>query len=195
MFRSKRAEDRRQELGTDSAKVSVDYFQALHVPAGAAPETSEKSLRELSLKQNKPGLKAGYLSAMDMKVSGLNNWVQQLRDEVNYLKVRTVRHKKTIDSNMTRTLRLTYLEVFTLIVVAGVQVLTVRRFFDVQTRAHERQRGAMGGAGPGYRNAFNDINRAAGPFAGMAVDAAQRGVAGLMKTLGRGKAPKSYHLG
>jgi hypothetical protein len=47
-----------------------------------------------------------------------------------YLKARALRHKKTADSNAHRTLYWTVVEVSVLAVVAAVQVLTVRHFFN-----------------------------------------------------------------
>jgi len=181
-------------------QVELDYFQVLHAPGGRVDdESSEKKLRELSKAQTREGLKAQGMDEAHEKVSGLNNWVQQLRQELNYLQIRGQRHKRTVESNARRTVRWTFVEVAVLISVTGVQVVTVKRFFDVQTRVHENRRATMGGGGGGgsYRNSFGDqMHRVAGPMAGMAADAAQRGVAGLKKSLGiAGRDSRSYHLG
>lgn len=180
-------------------QVEIDYFQALHAPGGRVDEeSSEKKLREMSKAQTREGLKAQGMDEAHAKVSGLNNWVQQLRQELNYLRIRGERHKRTVESNARRTVRWTFVEVLVLISVTGVQVVTVKKFFDVQTRVHENRRATMGGGGGGsYRNSFGDqMHRVAGPMAGMAADAAQRGVAGLKKSLGiAGRDSRAYHLG
>jgi hypothetical protein len=119
-----------------------------------------------------------------------------MREELNYLTARTARHKRTVESNARRTVRTTVIEVCVLIAVTCVQIVTVKRFFDVQTRSHDQHRARAGAFSADVfgRTALR-VNRVAGPMAGAAVDAAQRGVAGLMKSLGRGTRANDFHLG
>jgi len=182
-----------------TATVEIDYFQALHKPGN---ETSDEAIPAIRAESTATkGMLSEDIGAAEAKVSGLNNWVQLMREEVKHLRNRAIRHKATVQSNSRRMTRTTMIEVCVLIVVSIVQVFTVRRFFDVQTQAHARQRAASGGSM--YRNGFGErafangiagVTRVAGPMAGAAADAASRGVAGLMKSLRR-TPQKSHHLG
>jgi len=181
-------------------KIEVDYFQVLHKPGDTVPGDAIPSVRASSSASK--GMLGNTVGEAEAKVSALNNWVQLMREEVKHLKNRAHRHKSTVESNSRRMVRTTMIEVFVLIGVAGVQVITVRRFFDVQTSVHARKRAAGGGASM-YRNSFAEgafangiagVTRMAGPMA----DAAQRGVsgvAGLVKSLGKTPQKSSYHLG
>ena len=179
--------------------IEVDYFQALHKPGQKVPDEAIPSVREKS--SSAKGMRDDEVSEAEAKVSAMNNWVQLMREEVKNLRTRSRRHLWTLQSNSKRTVRTTTIEVCVLIVVSIVQVITVRRFFDVQTRVHARKRAAEGGGA--YRDGFADsafangiagVSRMAGPMA----DAAQRGVsgvAGLVKSLGKGPQKSAYHLG
>ena len=180
-----------------SASVTVDYFQALHEPDASEPtKHSGKAKRRDAMQKSEEAMRADAVSDVSAKVSGLNNWVQQMREELNYLTARTARHKQTVESNARRTVRTTFIEVCVLIAVTCVQIVTVKRFFDVQTRSHDQHRARAGAFSADVfgRAAFR-VNRVAGPMAGAAVDAAQRGVSGLMKSLGRAPRASDFHLG
>lgn len=178
-----------------SASVTVDYFQALHEPDASEPtKHSVKAKRREAMQKSEDIMRADAVSDVNAKVSGLNNWVQQMREELNYLTARTARHKRTVESNARRTVRTTVIEVCGLIAVTCVQIVTVKRFFDVQTRSHDQRRAGAFSADVFGRTALR-VNRVAGPMAGAAVGAAQRGVAGLMKSLGRGTRANDVHLG
>lgn len=174
------------------AVIEIDYFQALHKPDAKPAPGSEKEKRERAKLATRTGLKSEDMVDMNAKVSGLNNWVQQMTQEVNYLRTRSERHKLTVESNARRTVRTTVIEVVVLVCVTGVQVLTVRRFFDVQTRSHERRRAqGISDFGSGFGDGFRSATKVAGPMVGAAAESVQRGVAGLMKSLGR--APRRDH--
>jgi hypothetical protein len=192
------------------ARIEVDYFQALREPSANGDDVeariedeSEKAKRERAKRSTSEGLRTDGVLSVSSKASGLNNWVQQLREEMNYLRVRAERHKKTVESNARRMVRTTFIEVCVLIGVTGVQVMTVKRFFDVQTRSHERFRTQFGGASSAFAGGFEAASRhVAGPMAdafSSGANAAQRGVAGLLKSIGRSSAPSrarhDYHLG
>ena len=195
------------------ARIEVDYFQALREPSATGDDVeariedeSEKAKRERAKRSTSEGLRTDSVLSVSSKASGLNNWVQQLREEMNYLRTRAERHKKTVESNARRMVRTTFIEVCVLIGVTGVQVMTVKRFFDVQTRSHERFRSQFGGASSafagGFEAASRNVRHVAGPMAdafSSGANAAQRGVAGLLKSIGRSSAPSrarhDYHLG
>lgn len=181
-----------------SASVTVDYFQALHEPDASEPtKHSGKAKRQEAKQKTSEAMQGDAMTSVNAKVSGLNNWVQQMREELNYLTGRAMRHKQTVESNARRTVRTTFIEVCVLVGVTCVQVVTVKRFFDVQTRSHDQHRASRAGGGYGdvFGNTARGVNRIAGPMAGAAVDVAQRGVAGLMKSLGRGQRKSDFHLG
>ena len=138
-------QDGREGENILSASVTVDYFQALHEPDASEPtKHSGKAKRREAMQKSEEAMRADAVSDVSAKVSGLNNWVQQMREELNYLTARTARHKQTVESNARRTVRTTFIEVCVLIAVTCVQIVTVKRFFDVQTRSHDQHRARAG---------------------------------------------------
>ena len=185
-----------REGASRAAMIEIDYFQALHKPDAKPAPGSEKEKRERAALATRAGLKKNEMSDISAKVSGLNNWVQQMTQEVNYLRTRSERHKLTLESNARRTVRTTVIEVIVLVCVTGVQVVTVRRFFDVQTRSHERRRAqGISDFGGGFGDGFRSATKVAGPMVGAAAESVQRGVAGLMKSLGRAPRRDYAYLG
>lgn len=144
------------------AFVKVLYFQPVH--------HDEREKLDKIVKEHAPGAKQeapvhphgdkasgkrGKIlhksGADDVKRLALNlqDEISLMREELTYLKARALRHKRTADSNARRTLYWTVIEVSVLALVAGVQVLTVRHFFDKDAAKHKPQRlggpGTMGG--------------------------------------------------
>lgn len=79
----------------------------------------------------------------------LGDEISLMRQEVNYLKARALRHKMTADSNSRRTLYWTVVEVSVLVLVAAVNVIAVRHFFHRDQGRKNNARvsgpGVMGG--------------------------------------------------
>ena len=75
------------------ARIEVDYFQALREPSATGDDVeariedeSEKAKRERAKRSTSEGLRTDGVLSVSSKASGLNNWVQQLREEMNYLR-------------------------------------------------------------------------------------------------------------
>ena len=105
------------------------------------PMLKAPGTKRLNLKHNELLSNAGFNfnlrrynkdSAAGIKSLALNlqDDVHRMREELAYLKARATRHKKTAQSNSSRTMYWTLIEVGVLCAVAAVQVLTVRHFFN-----------------------------------------------------------------
>ena len=134
--------------------VKVLYFQPVHNDTDKlANLVSRKRRAPQHPKGDKSSGKRGKIldrnGAHDVKVLALNleDEVNLMREELAYLKARALRHKKTADSNARRTLYWTVIEVAVLVLVAAIQVLTVRYFFNKDSARHNKGPTRVGGPG------------------------------------------------
>eukprot|EP00740_Mantoniella_antarctica_P020694 CAMPEP_0198688108 /NCGR_PEP_ID=MMETSP1468-20131203/92378_1 /TAXON_ID=1461545 /ORGANISM="Mantoniella sp, Strain CCMP1436" /LENGTH=297 /DNA_ID=CAMNT_0044437231 /DNA_START=41 /DNA_END=931 /DNA_ORIENTATION=+ len=141
------------------AFVRVLYFQPVHHHETEAADKlvkrhgpGAKDVAPMHPKGDKASGQRGEIlhksGAADIKRLALNlqDEISLMREELAYLKARALRHKKTADSNAHRTLYWTAAEVSVLVLVAAVQVLTVRHFFNKDSNKHNKPQ-RLGGPG------------------------------------------------
>lgn len=114
------------ESRTD-AVVDLVYFTLAHLRRPTGQVTIPKGTAESRAKEV---AHTDHMDEVRRTILAMREFMQVIQGSQRYLHRKLERHQKTMESNKTRTVFYTALEVVALFAVSGVQIYTIRKFFD-----------------------------------------------------------------
>lgn len=114
------------ESRTD-AVVDLVYFTLAHLRRASGSVNIPKGTAET---RSKEVAHVDHMDEVKRTILGMREFMQVIQGSQRYLHRKLERHQKTMVNNKHRTVFYTALEVLALITVSGVQIYTIRRYFD-----------------------------------------------------------------